>query len=294
MSDQRLTFLQRNVLEMFNDLFNPYLRAIGSPVEICRGLGIDNGAQSLIKAVYRGRLVPDWPFVRDVMKLAEFFDQGGPDMPSGPARWGPVQRRYIDIIGALGLSPQQMSVPGTPRTLGESEYRIFEPATGTYQTVLARLKSKRPVPRPSPTPQKRPVPVEPVPARVCADAPGYSLKPDPMTVHNMAELQGQLREFWRWADRPSMRDVAARSGRAFSKSTVTKLLHEQLPRTKVPELSQKYVAGIVRGCGGDEQEIVRWVTAFRLLDIGKCPASVRPYEDADGIVTSFRRLASSQ
>ncbi|WP_412516422.1 hypothetical protein K8Z49_37555 [Actinomadura madurae] len=55
-------------------------------------------------------------------------------------------------------------------------------------------------------------------------------------------------------------------------------------------MSQKYVAGIVRGCGGEELEIARWVTAFRLLDMGKVPADVRP----DGTVTTLRRPAGSQ
>lgn len=279
---------QSFALEEFAAAFKPFLPAVGGPADIADGLGMERDDE-LILRVHRGGVLPDWPFVRDLMKLA------ARRRPSTNRREF-VRRLHRDAVEAFDLPLRTMSVPPDPvRVSGEGvdHYLFYDPAEERIRRVSVGSRLQRPAPRP-PKPQNRPAPVEPEPARVWVDAPGYDLKPDPMTVHDMGELLERLREFWQWADRPSMRELAEQSGRAFSKSTVTKLIHEQRMWTKMPALSQKYVVGIVRGCGGGDEEIARWVTAFRLLDMGKCPAYARPNENVDGTVTSFRRPASSQ
>jgi DNA-binding CsgD family transcriptional regulator len=89
---------------------------------------------------------------------------------------------------------------------------------------------------------------------------GHSDKPDPLSAGTLSELEDHLRSLWAWAGRPSSRDLAASSGGAFSHATVSKIMHNS-PRK--PVLKLKYVLGIVRACGCDQEEQQRWVAAWR-------------------------------
>ncbi|NUW39429.1 hypothetical protein [Nonomuraea rhodomycinica] len=100
---------------------------------------------------------------------------------------------------------------------------------------------------------------------VIQDAPGFDLKPDPFTARSITELEELVRDFWRWADSPSSREVAERSSGAFSHATVAKILYD---KPNKPRLTMRYLIGLIRGCGGDKDEQQRWATAWRLLDRG--------------------------
>ncbi|TDD75421.1 LuxR C-terminal-related transcriptional regulator [Actinomadura rubrisoli] len=99
---------------------------------------------------------------------------------------------------------------------------------------------------------------------VVDDVAGYQMKPDPLTAATTAELGELLREFWSWSGRPSARAVAAGSGGAFSHSTVSKILHGSGRR---PFLLLPYLQGVIKGCGGDENDLRRWTTAWRKVQL---------------------------
>lgn len=99
---------------------------------------------------------------------------------------------------------------------------------------------------------------------VIEDADGVLLKPSPFDgVSSFTDLEDKLREFWQWAGEPSSRTVAGRSNGAFSHATVAKLIYNKPDK---PPLKMSYVLGFVRGCGGDQAEQQRWVTAWRIIN----------------------------
>jgi hypothetical protein len=98
---------------------------------------------------------------------------------------------------------------------------------------------------------------------VVEDLRGHECKPNPLDARSFAELEEKLREYWHWAGRPGSRIIAVASGGAFSHATIAKLLSNKPGK---PSLKQSYVCGLIRGCGGDEEEQQRWVTAWRRID----------------------------
>jgi hypothetical protein len=101
--------------------------------------------------------------------------------------------------------------------------------------------------------------------RLIEDVSGHNLKPDPLRASSPEELGDLLREFWLWAGKPSLRDVAKDSGGAFSHGTISKLLLETSEHP--PPLRLIYVQGCIRGCRGDQEEIRRWTTAWRMVHL---------------------------
>ena len=82
----------------------------------------------------------------------------------------------------------------------------------------------------------------------------------------MAELEEKLRMYWQWSGSPSTRKVAQSSDGAFCHTTMSKLLHDG---PKKPFLSLDYLCGFIRGCGGDEEEVQRWATAWRRIHLSR-------------------------
>jgi hypothetical protein len=199
---------QRDTMERFADVFKPYFPVIGNPADMCLGLGIEEDSK-LILGIYDGDILPDWLFGRDVMNLAESPAQQKPGTPPVSQR-ETVRRHHLEAVEAFRLPARFKGLSGTRANVGmDLNYRFFNPSRGGIREVRVVAKHKRPPQLPK-SPGARTVWIEPVPTRVWEDAPGYALKPDPMTVHDMGELLERLREFWRWADRPSMRDLAER------------------------------------------------------------------------------------
>lgn len=92
-----------------------------------------------------------------------------------------------------------------------------------------------------------------------ADLPGYHQRPDPLTAHNPAEFVETMRRFRSWAGDFSYRHLEQFCGRTVPRSTLWEALaSHQLPKYTV-------LVGFITACGGDEEEVQRWVTAWRNL-----------------------------
>jgi hypothetical protein len=260
--------------EALRQLFNE----AGSPTEVAFAVRVSEDAIPVLMEVYRGAVLPSWTFIS---RLIRHVEQKNRRWRRGRLRGqlGELQRLHRETIDALGLSPAHAA-----RDQGEETVFFYVLADNTVTSFPTLAVGAIPGQQVPPKPQNlqlassdrtveegqerdHATTVRVTAGRVWEDAPGYNLKPDPMTAQSLPELLMLLRRFWWWADEPGMRAVAERSGGAFSKSTVTKLIHGKTGgHPPIPPLSQKYIAGIIRGCGGDDSETARWVTAFRLLD----------------------------
>lgn len=116
------------------------------------------------------------------------------------------------------------------------------------------------------------------PPPLIPDMDGHALKPDPLKATTFDELIESMQEFRAWAGRPSTRDLAIRSGGEFSHSTISNILFKEPGRK--PPLKLGYVRGFIRACGGDEEDLKRWVTAWRRIDQGKAA----PHARADNVI----------
>jgi hypothetical protein len=105
------------------------------------------------------------------------------------------------------------------------------------------------------------------PPALIPDMDGHALKPDPLEATTFEELTELMREFRAWAGHPSSRDLASRSAGEFSHATISKLLSSQPGRK--PPLKLGYVRGFIHACGGDDEDLSRWITAWRRIDQGK-------------------------
>lgn len=284
--------------DAFYGALRPYFPPAGTAPDIALAVGLPMSAAPLIMGVYEGRIVPSFPFIENLVLFVEIKRNDRPPrltgrgIVGGAGRLAELELLHTALLDALGIPPDhglrnqdhevvwfynlydntidefQTSVSLRARTEAIRAERGRETrATQVFRGDLTgtsgaktdrRMRAER-----GPRPLEHARPVE-----LWEDAPGHALKPDPMTAQNLPELLESLRKFWRWADKPGMRQLEERSGRVFSKSTVAKLIHGG-SGSQTPPLSQKYVAGIIRGCGGDDNEVARWVTAFRLLDIAE-------------------------
>jgi hypothetical protein len=97
------------------------------------------------------------------------------------------------------------------------------------------------------------------PRPVIGDADGYHLRPDPLHAQTPADLMAVLRRFRIWAGEPSFRRMAQASRDRLSASTVHAVLHsEALPSLQV-------LLAIVSGCGGSNDDLKAFATAWRTL-----------------------------
>lgn len=110
------------------------------------------------------------------------------------------------------------------------------------------------------------------PPPLVGDVEGESTEPDPGQADTPEEFVVLLRAFWEWAGRYSMRDLEAWSGEAFSRTTVADLLAEA-PR-KRPPMTLSYVQGLILACGGRDDRIRRWTSAWRRVYLEMPGASI--------------------
>jgi hypothetical protein len=109
--------------------------------------------------------------------------------------------------------------------------------------------------------------------RPAEDEDGVDLRPDPARVTTAAEMGAALRAYRAWAGDPSFRTMAAASGQKAAASTICVAMgRDELPRLEV-------VIAVIAGCGGSQEELRRWATAWRRLrgleDAGVRAAEVR-------------------
>lgn len=127
------------------------------------------------------------------------------------------------------------------------------------------------------------------PAAAVPDVAGWECKPDPLAATSVGEFVESLGQLHVWAGEPSLRKLASRSPGTIAHSTFSAMLND---RQKLP--SQRTVTLFVRALGCDEEEVQRWVTAWRTLRFQRQRPCARPANETDGTVTALRRPASSQ
>jgi hypothetical protein len=102
-----------------------------------------------------------------------------------------------------------------------------------------------------------------------SDACGYELKPDPLSTTAPAEFIDCLWRYKAWSGDPSWRNMANRAGQVVVHSTIYAAMHgTALPKHDV-------VRAIITGCGGGNDDLVAFITAWRRLDAARTSASDR-------------------
>lgn len=102
------------------------------------------------------------------------------------------------------------------------------------------------------------------------DAFGDDLKPNPLTATTSAEFIDALRQYRAWSGDPSWRMIAKQSGRTVVYSTMWNAMNG----TALPKLD--VVKAIVIGCGGGEDDLSSFVTAWRRIALSRARDSFRP------------------
>ena len=95
--------------------------------------------------------------------------------------------------------------------------------------------------------------------RTVPDSPGFDLCPDPLIAQTPADLLAALSRFRIWAGEPSFQDMQRLSEPRTAASTMcTALSNGSLP-------SQRVVRAIITGCGGTEEQLQAFITAWRRI-----------------------------
>jgi hypothetical protein len=96
-----------------------------------------------------------------------------------------------------------------------------------------------------------------------SDASGYDLKPDPLTATTTAQFIKTLWQYKVWSGDPSWRKMAAQAGQTVVHSTMHAAMHgDALPKLDV-------VKAIITGCGGGEDDLRTFATAWRRIESGR-------------------------
>ncbi|HUA29968.1 MAG TPA: hypothetical protein VMC03_13885 [Streptosporangiaceae bacterium] len=100
------------------------------------------------------------------------------------------------------------------------------------------------------------------------DASGFDLKPDPLAATTEAQFIKALWDYKAWSGDPSWRAMAARAGQRVVHSTMYGAMHGSvLPKLEV-------VKAIISGCGGGEEDLRAFATAWRQLDISRSASAL--------------------
>lgn len=96
-----------------------------------------------------------------------------------------------------------------------------------------------------------------------SDADGIDLRPDPLKATTPAEFIDALRQYKLWSGDPSWRTMAKRAGQAVVHSTMYAAMNgDTLPKLDV-------VKAIIVGCGGGEDDLSSFATAWRRIASGR-------------------------
>jgi hypothetical protein len=94
------------------------------------------------------------------------------------------------------------------------------------------------------------------------DAEGFDLRPDPLAATTPEEYIDALWQYKAWSGDPSWRAMAKRAGQAVVYSTMYAAMNNKaLPKLDV-------VKAIITGCGGGEDDLSAFVTAWRRISMG--------------------------
>jgi hypothetical protein len=115
--------------------------------------------------------------------------------------------------------------------------------------------------------------VSPSGIRVIPDAPGYDLRPNPLTAETPADLVRALVQLRQWAGNPPFREMERRCDSQAASSTIyTALASDKLP-------SQRVVLAIVTACDAEDLKLA-FNTAWRKLNLAQGPARRRTRQAA--------------
>jgi hypothetical protein len=104
--------------------------------------------------------------------------------------------------------------------------------------------------------------------RQIGDANGFDLKPDPLAAATEAQFIRALWDYKAWSGDPSWRTMAARGGQRVVHSTMYGAMHgSALPKLEV-------VKAIISGCGGGEEDLRAFATAWRRIDSARSKSSL--------------------
>jgi hypothetical protein len=103
------------------------------------------------------------------------------------------------------------------------------------------------------------------------DASGYDLKPDPLTASTPAQFIRVLWQYKVWSGDPSWRKMAARAGQTVVHST----MHAAMNGDALPKLD--VVKAIITGCGGGEDDLRSFATAWRRIEAARASVAGRGF-----------------
>lgn len=95
----------------------------------------------------------------------------------------------------------------------------------------------------------------------------FDSKPDPLTAATPAAFIEALRRYRFWAGHPSLRSMQRQSGNAVASST----MHAAMSGDTLPPL--RIVTAIIIGCGGSENDLQQFGTAWRRLAMSEARKS---------------------
>jgi len=98
------------------------------------------------------------------------------------------------------------------------------------------------------------------------DADGLDLKPDPLTAATPAELITILWRYRAWSGNPPWRKMAQQASQAVVHST----MYAAMNGTALPKLD--VVRAIIIGCGGSDDDVRAFTTAWRRIASGQIPS----------------------
>ncbi|MBB4932876.1 hypothetical protein F4561_003696 [Lipingzhangella halophila] len=91
------------------------------------------------------------------------------------------------------------------------------------------------------------------------DLKGYDNRPNPLAAATPEQFVARMRDFWAWSGEWSYRELEQFSGGRVSRSN----FHATLTGSDLPKYM--VLCAFISACGGDEDELQRWVTAWRQL-----------------------------
>jgi hypothetical protein len=106
------------------------------------------------------------------------------------------------------------------------------------------------------------------PRKPICDIDGHEMQPDPLAARTPADLTAALRAYRVWAGMPSFRDMARIAACGVSYSRLCTALGKD--KDKLPR--QEVIEAAIKGCGGGEEDIQRFVTAWRQVAMSAAQA----------------------
>jgi hypothetical protein len=235
------------------------------------------------------RVMPAWETVKAFVAVCQGQAQaGGIGMDCRESAWFDAWRRARTTTAA------QPSAGATPDADQESSLsRAIEAEATATATVIAglrwRLQRQETLEHPEvmrelgkleeqittqlkdayPSPGRHRSTADTAISRQTSDAFGDDLKPNPITAAAPEEFIDALRQYRAWSGDPSWRTIAKQSGHTVVYSTIWNAING----TALPKL--EVVKAIVVGCGGGEDDLNSFVSAWRRIALSRARDSFR-------------------